>query len=124
MLPRNSESVCRPRDSSALQKSIEPVESEKAAGENLVVRDAGFAPAFKDAIQAEALDALKLRVLQINIVDHLADFAQRLVFNREASEQRFERATLVVVRELHVEHVERNDLVVRRALRGEDEFRL
>ena len=61
------------RGSSALQKRVERIEAFKAASQNFLVRQSFFRPTFEDTINSDRLDALKSRVVQVRVVDHLSN---------------------------------------------------
>src|SRR4029453_3108645 len=92
--------------SSPLQKCIKRVEAFEPATQDFFVWQALFAPTFEHAINPHRFPPLKSGVVQIGVVNHLADFRNRSIRNGEAFRQRFKRAVVPVVREFSVEHVE------------------
>src|SRR2546421_8608919 len=110
-------------NSPALQKRIERIEALKTATQNFIIRQSFFCPTLEDAINADAFQALKLVVLQIGIVNHLADLLSRFVSNCESLPERFESAILVDMRKFGVEHVERHRVGLSRSATAKRELR-
>src|SRR5262249_33499931 len=76
-------SSCSAARSSALQKGVQRVEAFEAAPQNFFVRQSFPSPAFENAIDANAFVPLKLIVIQISIVDHLANLRDDFVRDRK-----------------------------------------
>src|SRR3954463_5299987 len=112
--------------SSPLQERVKRVEAFEAAPQDFFVRQPFFSPAFQDPIDANAFRPLEFFVLQVGVMNHLADFPNAFVADRKTPGEGLERAILAGVRELGVEHVERNGGRSRRnpARKGEACFRV
>src|SRR2546423_7000903 len=94
------------KNSSALKKRVKRVKAYKAPPQDFLVRQPFFGATFQDAIDADAFNSLKLVVLQIGIVNHLADFLNCFVSNREALRKRFEIAIAADMRNFGVDQVD------------------
>src|SRR5881394_3822748 len=110
-------------NSSALQKGVERVEAFKAAAQNFFIRHSFFRPSLKDAIESDAFGLLKFFVLEVGVMDHLADFPDGFVADGKAFCECLVGAVFVHVRKLGIEHVERNRFRSRRNFWGESEAR-
>src|SRR6266480_7821723 len=113
----------RKSPSSALEKRVERVEALEAAPQNFFIWQALLRPTFEHSIDTDRLDALKSRIVEVGVVNHLANLRERLVGNRKAFCERFERAVIAMVREFGVEHIERNCIWVGVSSWRKDEFR-
>ena len=81
-----------------------PVNS--SALQDFFVRKSLFRATFQDTIDSNTFGPLKLVVLQIGIVNHLADFLNRFVSNHEPFRERFKITVAADMRKLDVKHVE------------------
>ncbi len=94
--------------SQALKKSVEAIKASEAVNKNVRIRHSSFGPSLQDSVNPDTLGALKLGILEIGVMDHLADLPHHFVSNVETSCQRFERAIVALMRELRFDHVIRN----------------
>src|SRR5438132_4256370 len=94
--------------SSPLQKCIKCVEAFEAATQDFFVWQALFGPTFEHTINSYRFDALESRIVEIRVVDHLANLRDWFVCNRKTFRERFERAVIAMMREFGIEHVEGN----------------
>ena len=86
--------------------AVEIVENGAAALQALVVVGAGRGDAGDQAADAGRFLAAVLAVLQVDVVDDLADRGQRRIVETGLGQQHLEGAAVAVVRELALEHVE------------------
>src|SRR3954447_19375104 len=94
--------------SSPLQEGVKRVEAFEAAPQDFFIRQPFFSPAFQDPIDPNAFRPPEFFVLQVGVMNHLADFPDGFVVDAKTPRKSLERAILAGVRELGVEHVERN----------------
>src|SRR5262245_2664277 len=98
-----------------LEIFVEVVEHLGAARDAFRVVLGRDADALDQRPDARDLGTAELVVLEVDVVDDLADGAQRRVLERAALEQHLERALVALVRELGLVHVE-TQLAVGRAI--------
>ena len=79
-----------------------------------MVRQSFPGPPFQDSIDADAFRPFEFLIVEIGIVNHLADFVHGFVPDAEAFDKRFKRAVIPAVREVSVEHVKGNYSPARR----------
>src|SRR5712691_3450756 len=103
---------------------MERVEALQSATHNFLIVHAFLRPAFQHAIDPDALVTLKFVVIEIGIVNHFSDLADDLVLDPEPFYQRFECAVVTLMRELTVEHVERNSATIRENFFSKDKLRV
>src|SRR6266480_5439854 len=98
----------RKSPSSALEKRVECVEAFEASPQNFFVGQSFLCPTFQDTINPDRFDPLESGVVQIRVVDHLANFRHDFVGDRKTPDERLESAVVAMVRELSIKHVERD----------------
>ena len=88
-----------------------------------MVRQSFPGPPFQDSIDADAFRPFEFLIVEIGIVNHLADFVHGFVPDAEAFCKRFKRAVIPAVREVSVQHVERNNATTRPNFGRENKLR-
>src|SRR5436305_10324238 len=78
-------------------KTVERVEALEAAPQNLFIRQPFFRPTFEHSVDPDRFDTLKSRIVEVGVMYHLANFRDRLVRNRKALCERFERAVIAMM---------------------------
>src|SRR5437016_5305305 len=94
--------------SSALQECVECVEAFEAPPQDFLVGQSFLCPTFQDTINPHRFDPLEFGVVQIRVVDHLPNFRHDFVGDSKTFDESLESAAVAMVRELGVEHVERD----------------
>src|SRR6266446_9812883 len=115
---------CRRIDSYPMQKCVERVEALPASPQNLLVGQSFSRPAFEDSIKPDALGPFKFFIVEIGVVNHLADFLHSLVPEVETFHERFEGAIVSAMRKITVKHVERDKPAAGRLFGRENKLRL
>src|SRR5438128_10187261 len=95
----------RKSPSSALGTRVEWIEAFEAAPQASIVRQSVPCATFQDTINPDRFDPLESGVVQIRVVDHLANLRDRFVRNRKTFRERFERAVVPMMREISIKHV-------------------
>src|SRR3989442_12344398 len=108
------------------QREVESIEEVEAPFDNLLVGPVHLSPAFQDQVDGHAFPAPELVVLEVRVVDDLADQPQTPVSDCKALEERLERAVLALVGEFAFEHVEPHGARARKRVerKGEPGFRV
>jgi hypothetical protein len=79
---------------------VECVKALESAAQDFLIGYSFSRPAFKNAIDSNALSTLELIVIEIGVVNHLSNLADDFVLDSEAFQQCFERAVFALRREL------------------------
>src|SRR5688500_3490593 len=87
---------------------VESIETFSSFGQQFFIAHALPGPAVEQSVDPNALDSLKLSILEVRIVDHFCHPVHGGVIDAESLDQRFESAVVAVMREFHSHHVERN----------------
>src|SRR5882762_280055 len=103
---------------------IQPLDHFHAALQELLIRRAIPGPAFQDFIHAKGFFAAKLSVVQICVVNHLANREDPCIANAKLLTQSFERTVLPAMSKPALKHVERNSIARDVALSRKGESRL
>lgn len=101
---------------------VKAIKAFEAFGEDLLIGQSLLCPSLKDLFDAEALDPVKLVVLEVGIVYELGDSQNRSIPYTEPLDQRFESAAVRVMAELHFKHIVRYRLRGGRGCVRKDEF--
>ena len=88
---------------------METIKDDARVLQQLAIVSQRFAQAVDDYIETRSLQAVKLVIFEIDIVNYLGNLTQAFVtVQTEPFQHRFERAILTMMRELSAEHVEGN----------------
>src|SRR5262249_55089290 len=113
---------CSDSWSSSLQKCVKRIEAFETTPQNFFIGQSLLRPTLEDAIDSNAFAPLKFIVIEISIVNHFCDLLGSFVLDPESPDQRFKGAVVSIVREIAVQHVEREHTSVRRKFGFKNEF--
>src|SRR5439155_18447641 len=112
----------RPPSSLPLEVGVQRIEHRRALCEPGLVLLVSHGNARDQTVETEGFRPGELRVLEVDVVDDLAQAPKGGLFQTEMAEQHLERAEVPVVGELRLEHVETQLAGPRRVLMAQDEL--
>ena len=99
---------------------IERIEECDAVLEQFLVALVKLPQSLDEGAEERGLGPSEARVLQVEIVHQLGDATEASVGDTEPRPQHLERATVALVREVPLEHVERDGVRLARGIRGRE----
>src|SRR5204862_5860923 len=92
-----------------IEQSKETIEDHVRLLQPLAIIGKCLAQSVYDCVKTGGLEPLELVVLEVDVMNYFAEFAQTFdITQAESFDHRFKRTVLAMMRELSAEHVERN----------------